>query len=59
MLKNKRNKAIEEDRDTEKGEGRVMKTLDVGALGKEGSGEAGLAPSRARHGKPQLGYLQY
>lgn len=59
MFKNKRNKAIEEDKDNEKGEGRVMKTLVMGGLGKEGSGEAGLAPSRARHGKPQLGYLQY
>lgn len=59
MLKNKRNKAVEEDKDNEKGEGLVMKTLVMGGLGEEGSGEAGLAPSRARHGKPQLGYLQY
>lgn len=63
MFKNKRNKATEEDRE-EKGEGRIMKTfcLDEGegvGTGGEGSGEAGLAPSRARHGKPQLGYLQY
>lgn len=60
MLKNKRNKAIDEDNGREKGEGRVMKTLVLGGAGKDdGSGEAGLAPSRARHGKPQLGYLQY
>lgn len=59
MLKNNRNKATEENKDTENGEGRVMKTLEVGGLGEEGSGETGLAPSRARHGKPQLGYLQY
>lgn len=59
MLKNKRNKAIEEDKGREKGEGRVMKTWVLGAAGEDGSGEAGLAPSRARHGKPQLGYLQY
>lgn len=59
MLKNKRNKAIEEDKEREKGEGRVMKTLVLGGAGEDGSGEAGLAPSRARHGKPQLGYLQY
>lgn len=59
MLKNKRNKAIEENKDTAKGEGRVMKTLAGRGLGEEGSGETGLALSRARHGKPQLGYLQY
>lgn len=60
MLKNKRNKAIDEDNGRENGEGRVMKTLVLGEAGEQdGSGEAGLAPSRARHGKPQLGYLQY
>lgn len=62
MLKNSRNKATEEDKQ-EKGEGRIMKTfcLEVRGVGTggDGSGEAGLAPSRARHGKPQLGYLQY
>lgn len=59
MFKNKRNKVIEEDKDKEKGEERVMKTLVLGRVGGDGSGEVGLAPSGARHGKPQLGYLQY
>lgn len=37
----------------------MMKTFFLEGAGGDGSGEVGLAPSRARHGKPQLGYLQY
>lgn len=68
MLSNKRSKAIEEYK-YEKGEGRVIKTEekedfiigDCRGSGKgEGDGEeVELAPPGAKHGKPQLGYLQY
>lgn len=70
-LRNRRNKATEEARQAN-GEGRVMKGEEredlVHGEGREaaearggGRGTRGgiVAPSRARHGKPQLGYLQY
>lgn len=55
---------MEEDKQ-ENGEGRLMKTEEmedfIGEVnGSKGEGvDVGLAPSGAKHGKPQLGYLQY
>lgn len=64
-LRNRRNRATEEARQAN-GEGRVMKGEETfseatgeGGAGRETGGGGMLAPSRARHGKPQLGYLQY
>lgn len=54
-----------EDDTLEKGEERVMKTEEMEDFIGEVNGSRGeevdveLAPSGARHGKPQLGYLQY
>lgn len=66
-LRNSRNRATEEAKQA-KGEGRVMKgeELVLGEGFEEGMvgggetrGGGGRLASRARHGKPQLGYLQY